>query len=400
MVFFESIEIGPYLRALITSMAVRRNLLLSVLRAAKFLHDQDPERKSAVDERIHPCMLNPVVCQDTGEQLMAIKEMPIRHPAVAISIVLIVATALGWASSAAADNYPSRLVKIVVPFPGGGPLDFTARAVADHLQASLKQPFVVENRPGATGNIGAEHVARAAPDGHTLLFVLDTVLTANPALYKRLTFDPERDFRPISVVATFYQMLVVHPSLPVNSLAEFVAFAKKQGVTYGSGGGNGNPGHLTMEYFRRQAGFEAMNVPYRGAALATTDLLAGQFQVGFLTIPAVVQHVKSGKLRALAISSPQRIPSAPDIPTVSETYPGFEAGFDLVLLAPAATPEAIRNLLEHEVQNALKSSALQARLRVQELEPVGSTASEASPRLRRTTERWLKVIREGNITPN
>jgi tripartite-type tricarboxylate transporter receptor subunit TctC len=329
---------------------------------------------------------------------MAIDRGRNRRSYIAMAAALLTVSVAGWPRTPVAEDYPSRAVRIVVPFPAGGPLDFTARALAEHLSNTLKQPFIVDNRAGATGNIGTEIVARATPDGHTLLFVLDTVLTANPAIYRKLPFDAERDFRPISIVATFRQMLVVHPSLSVNSLAEFVALAKKQPVNYGSGGGNGNPGHLTMEYLRLRAGFQATNVPYRGAPQVTADLLAGQFPVGFLATPAVLPHVRTGKLKPLGISSPQRSSSAPEVPAIAESYPGFDVGFYLVLLAPAATPEAIRARLEREVREALSTPVLRSQLQAQELELIGSTSHDAATSLKAIAGRWREVIQEANIT--
>jgi tripartite-type tricarboxylate transporter receptor subunit TctC len=316
--------------------------------------------------------------------------------ALRVAIVITAAVALGW--PAAAQNYPTGAVKIVVPFPAGGPLDFTARLLADKLSAQLKQPFMIENRPGAAGNIGAEAVARATPDGSTLLFVLDTTLTVSPALYNKLPFNPERDFAPISIVAGFSTMLVVHPSVPAKSVADFVAFARERPVTYGSGGGSGNPGHLTMEYFRLQAGFPATHVPYRGNAQVVTDLVGGQVQAGFVATPGVLPHVREGRLNALAVSTALRTPGATQVPTAAESgYPGFDVGFYLVILAPAGTPESIRALLEREVRAALQSADTQSRLRAQELEPIGNTGAEAKARLKAIAERWRGLVKAADI---
>lgn len=201
----------------------------------------------------------------------------LRRASTLVSATLLTAMAvLLFSAAAVAQGYPSRAVRIVVPFPAGGPLDFTARLLADKLSVSMKQPFVVENRPGAAGNLGADAVAKAAPDGYTLLLVLDTPLTVNPWLYARLAFDPVRDFAPISTVASFSLTLVVNPSVPVNSVAEFVAYAKtrkEKPLLYGSGGGPGNPGHLAMEYFRMQAGFEGVHVPYKGNSEVVMGLI-------------------------------------------------------------------------------------------------------------------------------
>jgi len=201
--------------------------------------------------------------------------------------LVAVAAMLASVAPALAQSYPTRPVKVVVPFAAGGPLDLVGRAVFEKLSASLKQPFVMENRTGAGGNIGTEAVAKAAPDGYTLLFVLSGTLTANPAMYRKLPFDVEKDFRPISLLVASSQMMVVHPSLPVNTLAEFVAYAKKQPITYAHAGA-GSSGHLAMEYFRTMAGFETVQVPYRGNALqpisarptlATSEIGARSFSV-------------------------------------------------------------------------------------------------------------------------
>src|SRR5688500_15589553 len=206
-----------------------------------------------------------------GRQQMFVRILP----------ALVVAS---LAFPAAAQNWPERPVKIVVPFTAGGPLDMTARLLGERLAEKYKQPFIIENRPGAAGNLGTEAVARAAPDGPTLLMVLDTPLTVNPSLYGNLPFDPEKDLAPISIVASFSQMLVVHPSVSAGSLAEFVAYAKSVPLTYGSGGANGNPGHLTMEYFRARAGFEAMHVLYRGNLQVVTDFVCGHLKARFVAI--------------------------------------------------------------------------------------------------------------------
>jgi len=305
----------------------------------------------------------------------------LRHTrSVAAGVVLMSAAALGFAAAALAQSYPSKPVKIIVPFPAGGPLDFTARLLADKLTASMKQPFVVENRPGGSGNIGTDAVAKATADGYTLLLVLDTPLTVNPSLYAKLAFDPVRDFTPISTVVSFSLTLVVHPSVPANSVAEFVAHAialKDRPLIYGSGGGRGDPGHLTMEYFRMQAGFEGVHVPYKGNAEVVMGVVGGQIQAGFLATPGVLQNVRDGRLKALAISSPRRTLLAPEVPTIAESgYPTFDVGFYQVMLAPAGLPEQIRTVLESEVQQELQAPELRARLGAQALEPIGSNGAE------------------------
>jgi tripartite-type tricarboxylate transporter receptor subunit TctC len=310
------------------------------------------------------------------------------------------ANAIGLPDKTQAQTYPAGPVRMVVPFPSGGPLDFVSRLLAERLSIDFKQPFVVDNRSGAAGNIGTEAVAKAAPNGQTLLVVIDTPLTVNPWLYKKLPFDPEKDFIPISIAAGFYQMLVVHPSVPVGSLQEFVDFAKRQRLTYGSGGAVGSPGHLTMEYFRQQTGFDAVHVPYRGNAPVVTDLIGGQVKAGFVATPGVLQHVKDGRLKGLAVSGSKRSPLAPDVPTVAESgYPRFDVGFYIAVLVPAGTPRPIRTALEHGVRQAVASEEIKARLRGQELEPIASTSDEAIARLKATAVRWRDVITAANIQP-
>ena len=307
----------------------------------------------------------------------------------------------GLATVASAQTYPSRPVKIVVPFPAGGPLDLTTRLLAEKLTASLKQPFVLENRPGAAGNIGTDAVAKASGDGHTLLLVLDTPLTVNPWMYAKLPFDPARDFAPISTVASFSLTLVAHPSMPVNTVAEFVAHAKARKdrlLIYGSGGGAGSPGHLAMEYFRMRAGFGGVHVPHKGNAEVVISLVGGQVEAGFLATPGVLQNVRDARLKAFAVSSPRRSPLAPDIPTMMESgYPGFDVGFYMMMLAPVSVPEPIRAILEREVQAAMHSPDLQARLRAQALEPIVSNGTETSALIKTTAERWRTVIKSSNI---
>jgi tripartite-type tricarboxylate transporter receptor subunit TctC len=276
-----------------------------------------------------------------------------------------------------AQPYPNRPIKLVVPYVAGGPTDMVARAMADKLSISLKQPLVVENRPGAGGNIGTEVVAKAAPDGYTLGLVVNTTLTVNPSLYKNMPFDSDRDITPISIVATTGQMLVVHPSVPVRSVTEFVAFARsaaarKEPIAYASAG-NGTPSHLAMEYFRLHAGFEAVHVPYRSVAPMVVDLLAGQVKVGFVGTSGLVDHVQAGRLTGLAVSHLSRAPLAPDVPTIDESgYAGFKIEAFLILLAPARLPEPIARILEREVQAALKLPEMAERFRLMDTRARGA----------------------------
>jgi tripartite-type tricarboxylate transporter receptor subunit TctC len=304
-----------------------------------------------------------------------------------------------WSLKAAsAQDYPNHIVKLVVPFVAGGPLDITARAIADKLSTSLKQPFVIENRPGAGGNIGTEVIARSAPDGYTLGMVLGTVLTVNPSLYGKLPFDPDKDIQPIAIVAKSGNMLVVHPSVPVNSVAEFVAFAKasaarKEPLAYASSGGIGSPGHLVMEYFRLHAGFQAVHVPYRGNPPMVLDLVAGQVKVGFVTSAGLINHVQAGRLKALGVARDRRSPLAPNVPTIAESgYPGFNVENYYVMLAPAGLPASIAAVLERNVVAALRHPDVVERLRAMDTTPDVMIGAEARARLKADREDWSKVV--------
>ena len=316
--------------------------------------------------------------------------------------IFLAAVALGCApwpvDAVSAQGYPNHMIRLVVPFVAGGPLDITARAIADKLSTSLKQPFVIENRPGAGGNIGTEVVARAAPDGYTLGMVLDTTLTANPSLYGKLPFNPDKDIRPISIVTTAGNMLVVHPSVPVNSVAEFVAFAKasaarKEPIAYASAGGIGSPGHLVMEYFRLHAGFEAVHVPYRSNPAMVVDLVAGQVKVGFVVSAGLMDHVRVGRLKALGVARETRSPLVPSVPTIAESgYPGFRVENYFVMVAPAGIPEPIAALLEREVLSALEHPDVVERLRAMDTTPAGIIGPEVRVRLKSDREAWAQVV--------
>ena len=311
----------------------------------------------------------------------------------ALAVLAATFVALADAGPAAAQNYPTRPVKVIVPFAAGGPLDLVGRAVAEKLSVRLKQPFVLENRTGAGGNIGTEAAAKAAPDGYTLLLVLSGTLTANPAMYRKLPFNVEKDLRPISLLTGNTQMLVVHPSLPVNTVAEFVAYAKKEPIAYAHAG-PGSGGHLAMEYFRTMAGFETVQVPYRGNAPLVVDLVGGQVKAGFVATAGVIQHVRDGRLRGLAISGATRSALAPDVPTTAEAgYPDFKLATYFILLGPAGLPDAIAELLEREVRVALKSPDLEEKFRPQDVQIVASTAAEARTFLRTDTALWAKIAK-------
>ena len=300
-------------------------------------------------------------------------------------------------SSAWAQSYPQGPVKIVVSTLPGTGIDLVARTIADKMSAKLKQTFIVENRPGAAGNLGAEAVARSAPDGHTLLMAVNTTFTVNPTLYKKLPFDPNADFRYISTVGKANTMLVVHSSIPVNSVAEFVTYAKKQPINYAAGG-PGSPSHLCMEYFGLLAGFKTVPVPYRGNTQLAADLAAGQIKFGFVAIPGILQHVRTGRLKGLAVSGRTRSLLTPELPTIAEAgYPDFEYESYYVLGAPAGLPDSVAALLETEVQQALAPPAIQERFHAQDilLDWAGSVDTKA--RIETDAQLWAKIVKAAGM---
>jgi tripartite-type tricarboxylate transporter receptor subunit TctC len=297
------------------------------------------------------------------------------------------------ASSASAQSYPQRPVKIVVAFLPGTGIDLVARTIADKMSAKLKQTFIVENRPGAAGNLGTEAVARSVPDGYTLLAALNTTFTVNPSLYKKLPFDPNADFKYISTVGKATTMLVVHSSVPVNSVAEFVAYAKKQPISYAHAG-PGSGGHLSMEYFSLLAGFQTMPVPYRGNTQLAADLAAGQIKFGFVATPGAVQHVRAGRLKGLAVSGRTRSPLAPELPTIAEAgYPDFEYESYYVLAAPAGLSDSVAAILEREVQQALASPGLQEKFRAQDILIDWAGSIDTKARIEADAQLWAKVVK-------
>lgn len=299
--------------------------------------------------------------------------------------------------AAFAQTYPTKPVRVIVSTVPG-PLDTFARMVTEKLSASLNQPFIVENRAGAGGNIAAEQVAKAPADGYTLLFSIDTTFTVNPAIYKKLPFDPAKDFETISVPVTYGQMLAVHPSLPVNSVSELVALAKTKSLDYASGG-NGSPSHLSFAYFLSTAGITMTHIPYKGTGQSIVDVMAGQVNAIFAVTTGVLPHVKSGKLKALAVSSAKRSTLAPELPTVAESgYPGFDASFAYALMAPAGIPKAITELLNTEVQKAMASPDSQEKNRIADYLSTGLNAQQSTVWLQENRERWGAVVKKAGIT--
>jgi tripartite-type tricarboxylate transporter receptor subunit TctC len=301
---------------------------------------------------------------------------------------------------AAAQTWPSKPVRIVVPYPPGGANDIVARALQPALSASLGEPVVIENRGGGATQLGTEAVARAAPDGSTFLLT-NIALGANPSLFARLPYDTTKDLAPITLISTVPLVLVVHPSVPAKTTAEFIALAKaKPGSLNYASAGNGSANHLAMEMFRASAGIDVVHVPYKGFGPAMTDLLGGQVASAFATTLASLPHVKAGKLRALGVSSAKRSAVAPEVPTIAESgLPGFDVNEWQMLLAPAGTPRAIVERMQREVSNALRRDEVKSRLTQLGATPVGSTPAEADAFLKSELARWADVAKRVGIKP-
>ena len=295
-----------------------------------------------------------------------------------------------------AQQYPAKPIRVVVSTVPG-PLDAFARIICDKIAASLKQPVVVENRAGAGGNIAAEVVMKTPADGYTLLFSIDTTFTINPSIYKKLPFDPVKDFAAISVPVTYGQLLAVHPTVDAKTVPELVALAKQKPLTYAAGG-NGTPSQLSSAYFLATAGIEMTHIPYKGTGQSIVDVIAGQVNTIFAVTTGVLPHVKAGKLRGLAVSSSSRSMQAPDLPTIAEAgYPGFDASFAYALMAPAGTPDEIVQALNREVRKAMASPDVQEKNRFADYADTGLDAAKSAAWLKESRERWARVIQRAGI---
>ena len=301
--------------------------------------------------------------------------------------------------SALAQPYPTKPIVLVVPFAPGGTSELISRLMAQKLAERLGQQVVVENRPGAAGNIAMEQVARAAPDGYTLILGHIGTLAVNPAMFPRLPYDALKDFAPVSLIAAVPNIVTINPSVPAKNLKEFLdlARAKPGAINYGSAG-NGSAGHLAMEYLKRIAKVDMVHVPYKGTGPMLTDLLAGQTQATFTGASPLIPHIKSGKLRALAVGSATRIPSLPDVPTVAESgFAGFETAQWYGIIAPAKTPPAIIQRLSAEIAQVMQLPDVIARLSGDGTVMIGSTPQEFATYIQVEMKRWGDVVRAANI---
>jgi tripartite-type tricarboxylate transporter receptor subunit TctC len=299
---------------------------------------------------------------------------------------------LGTSGVSIAQAYPNKPIRVIVAFPPGAPHDVIVRLMSDRLTAALKQPLVIENRPGAGGNIAAEFVAKSPADGYTLLATIDTVVTVNPHIYKKLTFRPESDLVPVIYLANTAQTLVCHPSVPARNLGEFIAHARTNSINYASGG-PGVPGHIAMELFLAATGLKMTHVPYKGPAAAMQDVLGGQVPCGFLSTPVVMPHVKTGKLLGYAVTPTKRSVMAPDMPTVAEAgVPGYDAQFGEMILAPRGVPEPAVRMLADEMGKILAMPDIRERMLASDMEYVTGTPATAAARLARESAKWKDVV--------
>ena len=325
--------------------------------------------------------------------------MRIRCDETLVRLLAAVLLLLMSTAASAQQPYPARPVKVIAPFAPGGLVDVLSRAVGERLSKSMGQPFVVENRPGAGGNVGADIAARAEPDGYTLLMTSAGILTINQFLYARMTFDPAAAFTPITVVADMPMLLVVRNELPVRDVRQFMELAKKTpgGLFFGSPG-HGTTGHLGMELFMHASGLKLNHVPYKSAAEAVQAALAGQTSAMFDNPPTVMAQIKAGGLRALGVAAKERIAQLPDVPTIaSQGVPGFEASSWFGLIAPAKTPRPLIERLHAETAAALKEQEMQARFASLGARLVGNTPEEFARLIEEERRRWGEVIKSAGI---
>lgn len=311
--------------------------------------------------------------------------------------ILVTALAL-WAGLAGAQPYPSKPVRYIVSFPPGGSADLVARAIAPRMAERLGQPVLVENRPGAGGNIGVDAVAKAAPDGHTIGLAAAGALAVNASLYPSMPFNPEKDLAPITALAMIPFFIIAHPSQPAT-LAEVVAAAKaKPGALAYGHGGNGSAMHLSGELLKMMAGVNLVAVPYKGSGPVAADVLGGQVPLGVVDVPSAIANVRTGKLRALAVTTARRIQAAPEVPTVAEAgIAGYEAIGWFGAVAPAGTPEAIVQRLAAEMRAALDAPEIRSRMIAAGAEPFTSSPQEFAAFIRAEARKWAEVIRTAGV---
>jgi tripartite-type tricarboxylate transporter receptor subunit TctC len=313
---------------------------------------------------------------------------------------LFIAFVLALTSLAHAQTYPTRPLRLIVPTAPGGGTDFTGRLVAAKLSETLGQQVVVENRGGGGGSVGADNAAKATPDGYTLLLGSIATHAVNPALYKKLPYDHIKDFAPVSLIGTVPNVLVVHPSVPAKSFAEFISYAKANPgkINYGSSG-VGSPPHLSMELLRSLTGINMVHVPYKGAGPALADLLGGQVQAMCTSLAGQITYIRAGRVRALGVTTAKRNPQLPEVPTIVESgVPGYEVTIWYAVFAPVATPKAIVQRLNTEMVKALNSAEMKNRMAQQGMDPAPSTPAELAAFVKIETAKWAKAAKDSGAT--
>jgi tripartite-type tricarboxylate transporter receptor subunit TctC len=303
---------------------------------------------------------------------------------------VVLASAVG--SAYAQGTYPARPIRLVVPFPPGGAVDILSRTIGPNLADALGQQVVIDNRSGAGGNIAAEIVARAQSDGYTLLMAY-VGHTINATLYSKLPYNLAKDFAPVTLTASSTLILVAHPSLPAKSMKELIALAKSKPVNFASPG-SGTPQHLGGELLKRMAGIDMVHIPYKGAGPILADLLGGQVLLGYISLPAALPQLKTGRLVPLGVTSSKRSAVAPDVPTIAESLPGYEVDNWYGVLVPARTPREVISKLNREVNRVLQIPEVKARLHIQGLETLSSTPEQFGSYIKSETVKWAKVIKE------
>jgi tripartite-type tricarboxylate transporter receptor subunit TctC len=306
----------------------------------------------------------------------------------------ILAALLFAAGLTQAQDWPTKQVRFVVPFPPGGTTDILARLVGQQLSESFGQPFVIDNRGGAGGNIGAAEVAKAAPDGYTIMMGTPGTQAINQYIYTKMPYNTEKDFAPVSFVARVPNVLVVHPGLGVKSLQELIKHARANPNKINSASpGPGTTGHLSLELFKTMAGVQIQHVPYKGSGPALNDLIGGQVQMTIDNLPSAMPHIQAGKLTALAVTTERKVAALPDVPTVASVVPGYEASSWFVVMAPARTPDPIVRKLSAEVDKILKKPAVLERMKTLGADPVGGTPEQLAQHLAVETKKWREVAR-------
>ena len=315
-----------------------------------------------------------------------------------VGLFVRIACAFSFANMAAAQPYPNKAIRVIVPYPPGGGADLTARPIAQKLSERWSVPVVIENRGGASGMIGAEMLAKSPADGYTIMVGSSAEAALNVALFPKMTYDPVRDFAPITLATVTPIALVVHPSLPVKSVAEYIALAKsKPGTMSFASPGSGSPHHFAGEWLKMLTKVDIVHVPYKGMGPAIVDLLGGNVPSGFATLLPALVHVRTGKLRVLAVATPNRVPLLPDVPALAESLPGFDVTQWNAVWAPAATPSDVLNKLSTEIARIVQTSDYKARMTDQGASAVGNTPAELASFQKSEIDKYRNIAQQSNI---